>query len=138
LTKDKAAIFNNITKDQIEAANSSMIYDENNIITDRTILLGKLVLYKTNQGNYGIMHVTEVDNTTNSGKGHIKFNSKTFNQYGGVLKTKTDKVLEGGECFQFEYGGDPGSKLDFYLQNNTDGTKWFKPLNLARFYILSN
>ena len=138
LTKDKTDVFNNITRDQIEAANSSMIYDENNIITDRTILLGKLVLYKTNQGNYGIMHVTEVDNTTNSGKGHIKFNSKTFNQYGGVLKTETDKVLEGGECFQFEYGGDPGSKLDFYLQNNTDGTKWFKPLNLARFYILSN
>ena len=138
LTKDKTDVFNNITRDQIEAANSSMIYDENNIITDRTILLGKLVLYKTNQGNYGIMHVTEVDNTTNSGKGHIKFNSKTFNQYGGVLKTETDKVLEGGECFQFEYGGDPGSKFDFYLQNNTDGTKWFKPLNLARFYILSN
>lgn len=142
LTKDKAAIFNNITNDQIEAAidaaDPSMIYDKNNIITDRTILLGKLVLYKTNQGNYGIMHVTEVDNTTNSGKGRIKFNSKTFNQYGGVLKTETDKVLEGGECFQFEYGGDPGSKLDFYLQNNTDGTKWFKPLNLARFYILSN
>ena len=138
LTKDKAAIFNNITNDQIEAAYYSMIYDEYNMITDRTILLGKLVLYKTNQGNYGIMHVTEVDNTTNSGKGHIKFNSKTFNQYGGVLKTETDKVLEGGECFQFEYGGDPGSKFDFYLQNNTDGTKWFKPLNLARFYILSN
>ena len=138
LTKDKTDVFNNITKDQIEAADSSMIYDEYNIITDRTILLGKLVLYKTNQGNYGIMHVTEVDNTTNSGKGHIKFNSKTFNQYGGVLKTETDKVLEGGECFQFEYGGDPGSKLDFYLKNGTDGTKSFNPLNLAKFYILSN
>ncbi|MGI5068717.1 InlB B-repeat-containing protein [Treponema denticola] len=143
LTKDKTAIFNNITMDQIkaaiDAADPSLIYDENNIIKDRTILLGKLVLYKTNNGNYGIMHVTEVNNTSHSGKGHIKFNSKTFNQYGGVEKEETDKVLEGGECFQFEFGGDPGSKLDFYLQNNThDGSKWFKPLNTAKFYILSN
>lgn len=139
LTKDKAAIFNNITNDQIEAAYYSMIYDEYNMITDRTILQGKLVLYKTNKGNYGIMYVTEVNNTSHSGKGHIKFNSKTFNQYGGVEKEETDKVLEGGECFQFEFGGDPGSELDFYLQNNThDGSKWFKPLNTAKFYILSN
>ena len=138
LTKDKTAVFNNITNDQIEAANSSMIYDEHNIIEDRTILLGKLVLYKTNQGNYGIMHVTEVDNTSNGGTGHIKFNSKTFNQYGVVIKEETGTVVNGGECFQFEYGGDPGSNLDFYLQNNTDGTKWFKPLNTAKFYILSN
>ena len=138
LTKDKTAVFNNITNDQIEAANSSMIYDEHNIIEDRTILLGKLVLYKTNQGNYGIMHVTEVDNTIYGGTGHIKFNSKTFNQYGVVIKEETGTVVNGGECFQFEYGGDPGSDLDFYLQNNTDGTKWFKPLNTAKFYILSN
>ena len=138
LTKDKTDVFNNITKDQIEAADSSMIYDEYNIISDRTILLGKLVLYKTNNGNYGIMHVTEVNNTSHSGQGHIKFNSKTFNQYGGVEKEETDKVLEGGECFQFEFGGDPGSKLDFYLKNETDGTKSFNPLNLAKFYILSN
>lgn len=138
LTKDKTAVFNNITNDQIEAAYYSMIYDEHNIIEDRTILLGKLVLYKTNQGNYGIMHVTEVDNTSNGGTGHIKFNSKTFNQYGVVIKEETGTVVNGGECFQFEYGGDPGSNLDFYLQNNTDGTKWFKPLNTAKFYILSN
>ena len=143
LTKNKTDIFNNITKDQIkaaiEAANSSMIYDEHNIIEDRTILLGKLVLYKTNKGNYGIMHVTEVDNTTNSGKGHIKFNSKTFNQYGGaVLKEETDKVLIGTASFQFEHGGGNTSNLDFYLQNNTNGSKWFKPLNTAKFYILSN
>ena len=142
LTKDKTAVFNNITMDQIkaaiDAADPSLIYDEYNIISDRTILQGKLVLYKTNKGNYGIMHVTEVNNTSHSGKGHIKFNSKTFNQYGGVEKEETDKVLEGGECFQFEFGGDPGSKLDFYLKNETDGTKSFNPLNLAKFYILSN
>ena len=143
LTNNKTDIFNNITKDQIkaaiDAADPSLIYDKYNIIYDRTILQGCLVLYKTNKGNYGIMHVTEVNNTSNGGVGHIKFNSKTFNQYGGaLLKTETDKVLEGGECFQFEDGGDPGSNLDFYLQNEIDGTKWFKPLNDAKFYILSN
>jgi len=138
LTKDKAAIFNNITNDQIEAAYYSMIYDEYNMITDRTILLGKLVLYKTNKGNYGIMHVTEVNNTSNSGEGYIKFDYKTFNQYGEVIKKATGTVVNGGECFQFEHGGDPGDNNDFYLQNKSDGTKSFNPLHTAKFYILSN
>ena len=139
LTKNITNIFNNITMDQIKAAESSMIYNWNTSITDRKAnLTNKLVLYKTNKGNYGIMHVTEVDNTIYGGTGHIKFNSKTFNQYGVVIKEETGTVVNGGECFQFEYGGDPGSDLDFYLQNNTDGTKWFKPLNTAKFYILSN
>ena len=138
MTKDKAAIFNNITNDQIEAAYYSMIYDEYNMITDRTILLGKLVLYKTNKGNYGIMHVTEVNNTSNSGEGYIKFDYKTFNQYGEVIKKATGTVVNGGECFQFEHGGDPGDNNDFYLQNKSDGTKSFNPLHTAKFYILSN
>jgi len=138
LTKDKAAIFNNITNDQIEAAYYSMIYDEYNMITDCTILLGKLVLYKTNKGNYGIMHVTEVNNTSNSGEGYIKFDYKTFNQYGEVIKKATGTVVNGGECFQFEHGGDPGDNNDFYLQNKSDGTKSFNPLHTAKFYILSN
>ena len=85
------------------------------------------------------MYVTEVDNTSHSGKGHIKFNSKTFDQYGGVLKEETDKVLTGDESFQFEAGKDPGSNLDFTLGNGpTDDEKTFKPLNGAKFYILSN
>ena len=96
LTKNITDIFNNITMDQIKAAESSMIYNWNTPITDRKAnLTNKLVLYKTNKGNYGIMHVTEVDNTSNGGSGHIKFNSKTFNQHGGVLKEETDKVLTG-------------------------------------------
>ena len=142
LTNNKTDIFNNITKDQIkaaiDAADPSLIYDENNIISDRTILQGKLVLYKTNNGNYGIMHVTEVNNTSNSGEGYIKFDYKTFNQYGEVIKKATGTVVNGGECFQFEHGGDPGDNNDFYLQNKSDGTKSFNPLHTAKFYILSN
>ena len=141
LTKNITDIFNNITMDQIKAAESSMIYNWNTSITDRKAnLTNKLVLYKTNKGNYGIMHVTEVNNTSNGGSGHIKFNSKTFNQHGGVLKEETDKVLTGNQSFQFEAGGDPGSKLDFTLDNDgpTDEEKKFKPLNGAKFYILPN
>jgi putative lipoprotein len=145
LTNNKTDIFNTITRDQIKAAikaaDPSMIYDDwRNPITNRKAkLTNKLVLYETAQGHYGIMHVTEVDNTTYGGKGHIKFNSKTFNQYGGVLRKETDKVLTGDESFQFEAGRDPGSNLDFTFGNGTtDEEKTFKPLNGAKFYILSN
>nr|WP_315315500.1 InlB B-repeat-containing protein [Treponema denticola] len=138
LTNNKTAVFDNITRDQIEAANSSMIYDEYNIISDRTILQGKLVLYKTNKGNYGIMHVTEVDNTSDSDTGHIKFNYKTFRYYEGDVKQENDIKVTGGASFDLDTGGPVSSGNDFYLQNNTDGTKWFKPLNTAKFYILSN
>ena len=145
LTNNKTDIFNTITRDQIEAAikaaDPSMIYDDwRNPITNRKAkLTNKLVLYETAQGHYGIMHVTEVDNTTYGGKGHIKFNSKTFNQYGGVLREETDKVLTGDESFQFEAGRDPGGNLDFTFGNGpTDEEKTFKPLNGAKFYILSN
>jgi len=145
LTNNKTDIFNTITRDQIkatlEAADPSMIYaDWRNPITNRKAkLTNKLVLYETAQGNYGIMHVTEVDNTSNSGEGHIKFNSKTFDQYGGILRKETDKVLPGDESFQFEAGRDPGGNLDFTFGNGpTDEEKTFKPLNGAKFYILSN
>lgn len=138
LTKDKAAVFNNITNDQIEAAYYSLIYDEYNIISDRTILQGKLVLYKTNKGNYGIMHVTEVDNTSDSDTGHIKFNYKTFRYYEGDVKQENDIKVTGGASFDLDTGGPVSSGNDFYLKNKTDGTKSFNPLNGAKFYILSN
>ena len=83
------------------------------------------------------MYVTEVDNTSHSGKGHIKFNSKTFNQHGGILKEETNRELTGDQSFQFENGGDYGPKLDFTLDNDGD-KKNFKPLNKAKFYILPN
>ena len=136
LTKGKTAVFNNITKDQIEAAESLMIYTERNPIKDRTILQGKLVLYKTNKGNYGIMHVTEVDNTSDSDTGHIKFNYKTFRYYEGDVKHENDIKVTGGAKFNLDHGGDAG-RVTFYLEN-TASQKRFKPLDNAKFYILSN
>ena len=86
------------------------------------------------------MHVTEVDNGSYDGRGHIKFNSKTFDKYGGaLLKKETNRKLKGEEGFQFEAGGYIGGKLDFILDNGPiDEDKTFKPLNEAKFYILSN
>lgn len=141
LTKNKTDIFNNITKNQIkaaiEAADPSMIYSVSNIIYDRTILNGKLILYKTNKSdNYGIMYVTEVDNTSNSGKGHIKFNYKTFRYFEGDVQKENDIKVTGGAKFNLDNGGDAG-RVTFYLEN-TASQKRFKPLDNAKFYILSN
>ena len=137
LTNNKTDIFNNITKDQIKAADPSMIYSVSNIIYDRTILNGKLILYKTNKSdNYGIMYVTEVDNTSNSGKGHIKFNYKTFRYFEGDVQKENDIKVTGGAKFNLDNGGDAG-RVTFYLEN-TASQKRFKPLDNAKFYILSN
>ena len=116
-----------------------MIYSVSNIIYDRTILNGKLILYKTNKSdNYGIMYVTEVDNTSDSDTGHIKFNYKTFRYYEGDVKQENDIKVTGGASFDLDTGGPVSSGNDFYLKNKTDGTKSFNPLNGAKFYILSN
>ena len=138
LTNNQTDIFNTITRDQIkatlEAADPSMIYSESKIITDRTILQGKLVLYMTaTRDNYGIMHVTEVNNTSG---GHIKFNYKTFRYYEGDVKQENDIQVTGGAKFNLDHGGDAG-RVTFHLKNTTS-QKQFKPLDNAKFYILSN
>ena len=138
LTKNKTDIFNNITKNQIEAAiaaASSTIYNEGDKI-DYTALDGRLVLYMTKRNghfNYGIMHVTEVDN----GSGYIKFNYKTFRAYDSdVVLQENDKVVNGGEKFDLDTGNVNVNGSDFSLENT--GQKRFKVLDYAKFYILSN
>jgi len=139
LTKDKTAVFNNITKDQIEAAieaaNSSMIYGENATI-DHMALDGRLVLYETKWSghtNYGIMHVTEVNN---SGGGYIKFNYKTFRAYNDSVQQEDAKKVNGGTKFDLDTGNVNVNGSDFSLENT--GQKRFKVLDYAKFYILSN
>lgn len=136
LTKDKTAVFNNITKDQIktaiEAAASSMIYGEGATI-DHMALDGKLVLYMTGKRDYGIMHVTNVNN---SGGGYIKFNYKTFRTYDSDVLQENDKVVNGGKSFDLDSGGSGSSGNDFSLKNT--GQKRFKVLDNAKFYILPN
>ena len=141
LSNTLADIFANITKDQIEAeigaANSAMVYTEGETINPTTILNGKLILYKTGKRDYGIMHVTEVNNTSNGGSGHIKFNYKTFRTYESDVLQNSGKVVNGGANFDLDTGGTSSSGNDFSLENNA-GQKRFRPLQRAKFYILPN
>ena len=136
LTKDKTAVFNNITKDQIktaiEAADPSTIYDEGDKI-DHMALDGKLVLYMTGKRDYGIMRVTEVNN---GGGVYIKFNYKTFRTYESDVLQHSGEVVNGGERFDLDTGESDSGDDDFFLGNA--GQKRFKVLDNAKFYILPN
>ena len=137
LTQDKTSIFSTILKDQIKAAESSMTATQ--IIDRKANLPGKLVLYKTSEGNYGIMHVTEVDNTSNSGKGLMKFDYKTFNSDGSIKKKGNGKTVLGTYNFDLDNGASSASGgTDFWLENSnsSDAGKLFKPGNGAKFYVL--
>ena len=136
LSNTTTDIFANISNNQIEDAASSM---GASIINNRKANLpNKLIFYTTNEGNYGIMHVTEVDNTTNSGKGHIKINYKTFNSDGSIKKSETGKKVVGASYFDLDNGASTGGGTDFQLKNhnNTDAGKSFNPEHNAQFYVL--
>ena len=139
LSNTLADIFANITKDQIEAeigaANSAMVYTEGETINPTTILNGKLILYKTGKRDYGIMHVTEVNNTSNGGSGHIKFNYKTFRAYESDVLQNSGQVVNGGANFDLDSGGSGASGNDFHLGT---AASQFKILDNATFYILPN
>lgn len=83
--------------------------------------------------NYGIMHVTEVDNGSG---GYIKFNYKTFRTYESDVLQHSGEVVNGGERFDLDTGGSGAGGNDFSLENT--GQKRFKVLDNAKFYILSN
>ena len=133
LTQDKTSIFNAISNDQIKAAESSMTATQ--IIDRKANLLGKLVLYKTNLNNYGIMRVTAVDNT---GAGYIRIDYKTFNSDGSIKKSENNRKVNGTYSFDLDNGIDSGGDFDFWLENlnSTDAGRLFKPANGAKFYVL--
>ncbi len=136
LTDNPAAIFNTISKAQIQAAESSMT---KTTITDRqTNLLHKLILYKTSEGNYGIMHVTDVHNTDYSGLGHITFNYKTFNSSGTIKQSGNGEIVKGTFKFDLDEASNLDTDKDFWLQNtgSTSITRHFTPENGAKFYVL--
>ena len=128
------SIFNTISADVIQAAESSM--SSNQINNRKALLDGRLILYKTNRGNYGIMHITDVDNT--SGAGHITFNYKTFNTSGTVQKTRNGCNLEGTYSFDLDNESTDQNDKDFWLPNvsTSDESKHFEPKNGAKFYTL--
>ena len=105
-------------------------------ITDRkTALEGKLILYKTNLNNYGIMRVTAVDNT---GAGYIRIDYKTFNSDGSIKKSENNRKVNGTWPFDLDEGKDSGGDFDFWLKNlnSTDAGRHFTPANGAKFYVL--
>ena len=136
LTDNPAAIFNTISKAQIQAAESSMT---KTTITDRqTNLLHKLILYKTSEGNYGIMHVTEVHNTDPDGFGHITFNYKTFKSNGTIKQSSNNEIVKGTFKFDLDEASNSDTNKDFWLENTglTSSTRHFSPENGAKFYVL--
>ena len=135
LSNTTTDIFANISKNQIQAAESSMSTAQ---IKDRKAkLLNKLILYKTSDGNYGIMHVTEVHNTNPDGYGHIKFNYKTFNSTGTIIQNGNNEIVKGTFHFNLDNGTAAGG-TDFWLENDgsDSDTRHFTPENGATFYVL--
>ena len=130
-------IFANISKNQIKAAESSMSAAT---IRDRKAkLLNKLILYKTSAGNYGIMHVTEVNNTSEGNKGHIKINYKTFKKSDGtIIQSSNNEKVVGTFTFDLDNASTIDGDKDFHLRNFnlTDDGKSFQPENGAQFYVL--
>ena len=146
LTDNPAVIFGSITKDMIKALESAMIYTNDPInpnntkkITNRKAALeGKLILYKTSENNYGIMHVTEVHNTNPDGFGHITFNYKTFDSSNGtIIQSGNNEIVKG--TFNFNLDNVTAAEgTDFWLENNgsASNTRHFTPENGAKFYVL--
>ena len=132
LTNDLDAIFDSTTKEKIKALESAM---SNTQITDRKAkLLNKLILYKTSENNYGIMHVTAVDDTI---PGSITFSYKTFNSVGSIKQSDNNHTEAGTNTFDLDSGISETNdgREDFWLENG-GGKQHFTPKNSAKFYVL--
>ena len=104
------------------------------LITNRENLVNKLLFYKTSDGNYGVMVITEVNATSHGGLGHIKFNYKTFNADGSVKKNRDNCELEGTYSFDLDAETAIENDYDFFLNNSS--TQNLKPEHNAKFYVL--
>ena len=123
--------FGAISLDEIKALESSM---SPYLITNRENLVNKLLFYKTSDGNYGVMVITEVNATSHGGLGHIKFNYKTFNADGSVKQNRDNCELEGTYSFDLDAETAIENDYDFFLNNSS--TQNLKPEHGAKFYVL--
>ena len=123
--------FDAISLDEIKVLESSM---STYLITNRENLVNKLLFYKTSDGNYGVMVITEVNAATHGGRGHIKFNYKTFNGNGSVKKNRDNCELEGTYRFDLDAETAIENDYDFFLNNSS--TQNLAPQNNAKFYVL--
>jgi len=120
--------FGAISLDEIKALESSM---SPALITNRANLVNKLLFYKTSDGNYGVMVITAVDNTT---PGSVTFNYKTFNSNGTIKNSGNNHQETGTNVFDLDSSSSESTAGDFWLQNSS--TQNFQPRNGAKFYVL--
>ena len=100
-------------------------------IPGRTELLNKMLLYKTSEGNFGIMQITQA----NSATGSITFNYKTYNSNGIPVKSENGKIVQGTYNFDLDTGFGTGG-VDFWLENETSTEVYLTPKNDAQFYLM--
>jgi hypothetical protein len=100
--------------------------------------IGDLILYKTNAGNYGTMVITTQNSDGNHG---ILFKYRTYASDGSVLASGTNVQCRGTFLFDLDGPGEtPSGPLtgqeDFWVENQTSTTRFFSPVNGARFVVV--
>ena len=128
LSNNTSSFFNDAYKDLIKSHEPLMKPAR---IPGRTELLNKMLLYKTSEGNFGIMQITQA----NSATGPIMFNYKTYNSYGSPLKSENNITVNGTHDFDLDTGLGTG-RVDFWLQNATSTEVYLTPKNGAQFYLM--
>ena len=132
LTDDPAVIFDTITKDMIKAFEQNM---KKNTVSQYNNLKNRLIFYKTNSGNYGVMLITDTPPTSPGATTYnMTFKYKTY-----VTPPKTgDTTVIGTFSFDLDTGtqSTPAAPIentrDFFLHNSKD----IVPKNDAKFYVL--
>ena len=130
LTDDPAAIFNNITEAKIKAFEQNMKGDT---VSQYNNLKNRLIFYKTNIGNYGVMLITDTP-SIGADAYNLKFKYKTYS----TTMPNAETTVGGTHSFDLDTGTQSTSAVpientrDFFLQNSVD----IVPKNNATFYVL--
>ena len=132
LTDDPVAIFNTITEAKIKAFEQNM---KGGTVSQYNNLKNRLIFYKTNIGNYGVMLIT---NTPPTSPGATTYNM-TFKYKTYVTPMQNgEATVIGTHSFDLDTGTQSTSAVpientrDFFLQNSVD----IVPKNNATFYVL--
>ncbi|MGI0529450.1 InlB B-repeat-containing protein [Treponema socranskii] len=134
LSNTTTDIFATISNDLIKAFESNlettMIYQYNN-------LKGRLIFYKTNNGNYGVMLIVDTPSIGTGGY-NLEFKYKTYSKHDGTILKNGDTTVNGTYSFDLDTGTQSTSTAplndtkDFYLY----GSIYIDPQNGAKFYVL--
>ena len=134
LTDDPAAIFDTISNDRIKAFESNL---KTTTVAQYNNLKGRLIFYKTDNGNYGVMLITDTP-PIGADAYNLKFKYKTYNKHDGTILKSGDTTVKGTFDFDLDTGTESTSAAplndtkDFFLHNSKD----IDPQNGAKFYVL--